>query len=408
MTTEKQASETGPLSGIKILDLTLALAGPLSTQRLADMGANVIKVEEPKRGDFTRTSPMAGIFLNGETIPYLSLNRNKRALAIDLKNTQGKEVLLELVRKADVVVQNFRPGVAERLGISYEELKAIKPDIIYLSISGYGSKGPMVKRPGQDLLVQCFSGMVGHAGAHDHGPHPSPVYLVDVTTSHLASEGILAALLQRARTGEGCHVEVSLLGAALELQLQELMTYMSTGRRPLRSKAPYASVWMEPPYGTYKVKNGYVAIAQSDLKVIAGVIQSDDLLGLAGQRPVDTLPAEMQTWRDKVYILLAEKLVVWNRDELVAALTEKEVWCGPVLDMEETIKHPQCAGMFAEMHHETAGKILGVAPNIHFSNVQNQPLRAAPKLGQHSTEILLEVGIKPEVVSQLRRDKVIL
>jgi crotonobetainyl-CoA:carnitine CoA-transferase CaiB-like acyl-CoA transferase len=404
---ETSTANPGPLSGLKILDLTLALAGPLSTQRLADMGADVIKVEEPRKGDFTRTGPMAGVVLGGETIPYLSLNRNKRSLAIDLKNARARDILLDLVRQCDVVVQNFRPGVAERLGIAYEQLTVVKPDIVYVSISGYGNKGPKVKSPGQDLLVQSFSGMVGHAGTHEGGPHPAPVYMVDVATSHLASEGILAALLQRMRTGKGCHVQVSLLGAALELQLQELTTVLTAGHRPLRGAAPYASVWMEPPYGIYEVADGHIAIAQSDLTVIADVLHSRRLASRARQRPKDEESAAMQAWRDDIYAILSEEVTQWRRDELVEALSTKGVWCGPVLDVEETIVHPQCEGMFTEIEHPRAGTVRTLAPNIHFSTAAPSPLRPAPMLGQDSVQILRDAGVAPEEIEQLKRTKVI-
>jgi crotonobetainyl-CoA:carnitine CoA-transferase CaiB-like acyl-CoA transferase len=371
------------------------------------MGADVIKVEEPRRGDFTRAASMAGVMLDGETIPYLSLNRNKRSLAIDLKDARAKEILLDLVKTCDAVVQNFRPGVAERLGMGYEQLKTLKKDIIYVSISGYGDTGPMVKRPGQDLLVQSFSGIVGNAGTTEGGPHPAPVYLVDVSTSHLASEGILASLLQRNRTGEGCHVKVSLLGAALELQLQEITTVLTTGHRPPLGSAPYASVWMEPPYGIYKVADGHIAIAQSSLTDIAEVLDSRPLAELAIKRPEDADSAAMQKWRDQVHEVVARELRPKVRDALIETLTAKGVWCGPVLDIEETVAHPQCVDMFMEYIHPRAGVVRTLAPNIHFSTATSQSVRPAPILGEHGPEILESLGITSAEIARLKQEKVI-
>ena len=164
MTMSKDRPGDGPLAGLRIIDLTLAMAGPLSTQRLADMGADVIKIEGPKRPDFTRSAVMADVTLGGETTPYLTLNRNKKSIALDLKLAEGRTVLLKLAKTADALVQNFRPGVAERLGVGYADLSALRPELVYVSISGYGDEGPMIERPGQDLLVQAFSGLTWNAG----------------------------------------------------------------------------------------------------------------------------------------------------------------------------------------------------------------------------------------------------
>lgn len=238
-----------PLSGLKIVDLTIAMAGPLATQRLADMGADVIKVEVPGTGDLTRVFALSGLRLGDETTSFLALNRNKRSIALNLKSEKGLNILLDLVESADVLIQNFRPGVADRLGLGYVAVCERNPAIIYCSISGYGNQGPMAGRPGQDLLVQAFSGMMFNAGTADGPPHPAPVYLVDTCASHLATSAILAGLYQRSRDSCGQHVEVSLLGAALEIQSQEIMTYLSTGELADRSSAPFASAWLAPPYG---------------------------------------------------------------------------------------------------------------------------------------------------------------
>lgn len=383
----------GPLAGLRIVDLTLAMAGPLSTQRLGDMGAEVIKVEGPTRPDFTRVAPMADVHLGGETTPYLTLNRNKKSLALDLKSDTGREVLYRLVRTADAVVQNFRPGVADRLGIGYATLSALKPDLVYVSISGYGDEGPMVERPGQDLLVQAFSGLTWNAGASDALPHPSPVYMIDVMASHLASEGVLAGIIQRQRTGKGSEVKVSLLGAALEVQIQELSTYLTTGRMAPRGTQPYASTWMEPPYGIYRTVDGWLAIAQSSLQAIAGVLESEPLAKLAQEKPADPEDRErINVWRDRIYPVVAAALLSWKTDDAVVAFFTKGIWSGPVNDYEAVRNHPQFASYFVTYDHPRAGAITTTAPSIRFSTDPAPRMAGAPALGEHTADILQILG----------------
>jgi crotonobetainyl-CoA:carnitine CoA-transferase CaiB-like acyl-CoA transferase len=387
------ASGTGPLAGLRIVDLTLAMAGPLSTQRLGDMGAEVIKIEGPTRPDFTRSAPMADVHLGGETTPYLTLNRNKKSLALDLKTEAGREVLYRLIRTADAVVQNFRPGVADRLGIGYAKLAALKPDLVYVSISGYGDQGPMVERPGQDLLVQAFSGLTWNAGASDALPHPSPVYMIDVMASHLASEGVLAGVIQRLRTGKGCEVKVSLLGAALEVQIQELSTYLTTGRTAPRGTQPYASTWMEPPYGLYRTADGWLAIAQSSLAAIAEVLKSEPLAKLAREKPADPEDRDgINAWRDRIYPVVAAALLSWRTEDAVTAFFEKGVWSGPVNDYETIRKHPQFASYFVTYDHPRAGAITTTAPSIRFSTDPAPRVTGAPALGEHTADILKALG----------------
>jgi crotonobetainyl-CoA:carnitine CoA-transferase CaiB-like acyl-CoA transferase len=393
----------GPLTGLRIVDLTLAMAGPLSTQRLGDMGAEVIKIEGPARPDFTRLSPMADVHLGGETTPFLTLNRNKKSLALDLKSEAGREVLYRLVKNADAVVQNFRPGVADRLGIDYKTLSALKPDLVYVSISGYGDEGPMVARPGQDLLVQAFSGLTWNAGAQDSLPHPSPVYMIDVMASHLASEGVLAGILQRLRTGKGSEVKVSLLGAALEVQIQELSTYLTTGRHAPRGTQPYASTWMEPPYGIYRTIDGWLAIAQSSLAAIAEVVGSEALARLAAEKPTDPEDRDsINAWRDRIYPVVAEEIAKWRTDDAVEALFAAGVWSGPVHDYEAVRNHPQFASYFVSYEHPRAGKMTTTAPAIRFSTDPRPQIKGAPALGEHTGEILEALGYTPREAEALK------
>jgi crotonobetainyl-CoA:carnitine CoA-transferase CaiB-like acyl-CoA transferase len=397
----------GPLSGITVLDLTLALAGPLCTQRLGDMGADVIKIEGPDRPDFTRAAPMRDQYLGGETTTYLSINRNKRSLALNLKSEAGRALFYKLVETADVVIQNFRPGVAERLGVSFDRLKAINPRIVYVSISGYGDTGPMVDRPGQDLLVQSFSGTTYNAGLADGLPHPSPIYIVDVAASHNACEAVLAGIIQRDRHGIPVEAKVSLLAAVLEVQIQEITTHFSTGARAPRGKAPYASTWMEPPYGIYRMADGCMAIAQSSLSAIAQVLGSADLEALAAARPRPDDVAAMTAWRDAVYPIVAAALAEREVEPTVAALHAAGVWAGPVQDYDGLARHPQADGLFAEIEHPTAGTIRTLAPAIRFSTQPQPALRPAPRLGADSAEVLGAIGIDQGEFDRLRQKGVV-
>lgn len=397
----------GPLAGLRVLDLTLALAGPLCTQRLGDMGAEIIKIEGPSRGDFTRTAPMRDAWLGGETTPYLSINRNKRSVAIDLKAPKGQALFLRMVRDADVVIQNMRPGVAERLGITFEALKAANPRIVYVSISGYGDTGPMLPRPGQDLLVQAFSGTVMNAGTEGGLPHPSPVYIVDVAASHNACEAVLAGIIQRDRRGVAVEAKVSLLAAVLEIQIQEITTHMTTGRTGQRGSQPYASTWMEPPYGIYRTRDGHIAIAQSSLALIAEELSSNELAEAAASRPDPADEAALQAWRDRVYPLVQAALLPLTTEEAVERLTARGVWVGPVQGYDELIAHPQSEGLFATVEHPRAGPIRTLAPAIAFSTHPRPPLRGAPGLGEHTAEVLRGFGVGEAEIEGLRREGVV-
>ncbi len=397
------APSEGPLAGLRIIDLTLAMAGPLSTQRLADLGAEVIKVESPTRPDFSRTAVMTDVLLGGETTPYLTLNRNKKSLALDLKTEAGRGALYRLAATADAVVQNFRPGVAERLGIAYESLKRIKQDIVYVSISGYGDTGPMVERPGQDLLVQSFSGLTWNAGVAGGPPHPSPAYMIDVMASHLASEGVLAGLLQRDRQGRGAEIKVSLLGAALEVQIQELSTYLTTGREGHRNSVPYASTWMEPPYGIYPTADGHIAIAQSSIAAIAGVLGCDELARVAIGKPRNADDRDaINAWREMIYPLVAARLVDWKTEDAVDAFLEAGVWSGPVNDYAAVKSHPQFDGYFVTYDHPRVGPITTTAPNVRFSTQPDPRMSGAPALGEHNRSILESLGYDTAEIEQLQ------
>jgi crotonobetainyl-CoA:carnitine CoA-transferase CaiB-like acyl-CoA transferase len=396
----------GPLTGLKVLDLTIALAGPMCTQRMGEMGADIVKVEAPGGGDFSRYSTMAGVTKFGDATTFITLNRNKRSLILDLKSDAGREVLYRMVKDADVLVQNFRPRVASKLGIDFATLSAINPRLVYGSISGYGEDGPMKDRPGQDLLVQSFAGLTMNAGRASGLPHPSPLYMVDVSASHLLTEGVLAALVARGITGRGQEIKVSMVSAIMEMQIQELTSYMSTEAPPTRSESPQVSIWMEPPYGIYACTDGHLALAQVDLNVLAEVIGVPVLKSLKASRPKQTDSAALMQWRDDIYNAVAAKLAtdtVAHWDEL---LTEHGLWCGPVNNYERFLRHPQTQRYLTTMTHSKGGEYRTVAPAIRFSEQPAPALRGSPRYGEHSREVLLGAGLSTAEVDKLIADRV--
>lgn len=388
-----------PLDGIRVLDLTIAMAGPLCTQRLGEMGADVIKIEAPGGGDFSRHAPMAGVTKFGDAICFMTLNQNKRSLVLNLKSDKGRAALYRLVKDADVLVQNFRPRVAGKLGIDYQTLKELNPRLVYGSISGYGDEGPMKDRPGQDLLLQSFTGLTMNGGSADGLPHPSPLYMVDVTASHMMCEGVLAALVARGRTGEGQEIKVNMMGAIMEMQCQEITSFLEADAPPLRSATPQVSVYQEPPYGVYKCSEGYLAIAQADLDVLAQELGMPELSDLKKNRPAQSDNGAVARWRDEIYVLLSTKLAgktakYW--DDLLAGLG---VWCVVVNDYAAFLDHPQARKHLTKLEHPIGGDYIAVAPGIWFSDDPDPKLTPAPLYGADTETILREVGFSAEEVA---------
>lgn len=399
-------SNSGPLSGLRVLDLTIALAGPMCSQRMGEMGANIIKIEAPGGGDFSRYSTMAGITKFGDATTFVTLNRNKRSLVLDLKSDAGREALYRMVKDADVLIQNFRPRVAGKLGIDYATLSAINPRLVYGSISGYGEDGPLKDRPGQDLLLQSFTGLTMNAGRSTELPHPSPLYMVDVSASHQLTEGVLAALVARATTGKGQEVKVTMVSAIMEMEVQELTSFMSTEGAPSRSASPQASIYMEPPYGIYACTDGHLALAQVDLNVLSDVIGEPRLKQLKTSRPRQKDTEPLKQWRDDIYDAVAARLATNTVAHWDVLLTEHGLWCGAVNDYAAFLAHPQTQRYLTTMTHSKGGEYRTVAPAIRFSDDPTPSLRSSPRYGEHSREVLLEAGFSVAEVDKLFADNV--
>ncbi len=385
----------GILSGYRVLDCSIAMAGPFAAQRLGDLGADVVKIEPPN-GEWQRHVSAGGARGNRVNVSFLSLNRNKRSLAVDLKAPEGRDVLLELVKTADVFLQNYRPGVARRLGIDYESLSAINPRLIYVSMSGYGEDGPYVNHPGQDLILQGLSGAMLSAGREGEPPTPAGQYLVDAVTAYTAFEGALAALLHRERTGEGQLVTVNMLDAITALQMQELSVFTVAGKPQSRSAEPHAHVYIRAPYGAFATSDGFIIVSFPNLKTFGEVIGEPSFL---------TMDDEVDGWarRDEIYARTRERLRTGTSAEWLKVLGEAGIWCGPVYGYADLVADPQIAhnGTFVEYDHPTEGHVKTPGFPIHFSRTPSRVDRGAPLAGQHSREVLAEAGYDPAKIEEL-------
>ncbi|RVP97577.1 CaiB/BaiF CoA transferase family protein [Sinorhizobium meliloti] len=376
----------GILSGFRVLDCSIAMAGPFAAQRLGDLGADVIKVE-PVSGEWQRHVAAGGAGGNRVNVSFLSLNRNKRSLAVDLKSPEGKEVLLDLVKTADIFLQNYRPGVAKRLGVDYDTLSRINPRLVYVSMSGYGEDGPYIDRPGQDLVLQGMSGAMLSAGRAGEAPMAAGQYLVDAITAYNAFEGALAALFHRERTGEGQLVQVNMLDAITTIQMQELSVF-TIGQKPQkRSAEPHAHVYIRAPYGAFATSDGFIIVAFPKLKTLGEVIGEESFL---------TMDDEVDTWtrRDEIFAKTREKLKTKSSEEWLARLRAADIWCGPVYGYAGLVEDAQIRhnGTFVEYDHPTEGRVKTPGFPIRFSKTPSTVDRGAPVVGQHTREILKDAG----------------
>lgn len=385
----------GILSGIRVLDCSIAMAGPFAAQRMGDMGADVIKVE-PTTGEWQRHVAAGGARGNQINVSFLSLNRNKRSLAVDLKAAEGKALLLEMVKTADVFLQNYRPGVAARLGVDYETLSKINPRLIYVSMSGYGEDGPYRNYPGQDLLLQAMSGAMMSSGSADQPPSPAGQYLVDAITAYTAFEGALAALFHRERTGEGQLVQINMLDAITTIQMQEMSVFTVGGKPQTRSAEPHAHSYIRAPYGVFATSDGYVSIAMASLKTLGRLIEEPFFADLDDE-------TDSWTHRDEIYACVRRRLVHRTSEEWLTLFRENDIWCGPVYGYADVVEDPQIKhnGTFVEYDHPTEGRVKTPGFPIKFSKTPSVIERGAPLVGEHTREILSETGCDPSEIEAL-------
>lgn len=325
------AGNTGPLDGLLVLDFSQFLAGPVAAMRLADLGARVIKVERPGTGDIGRTLAFAGRVVDGDTVSFHAMNRNKESITADLKVPTDLAYVTELVARADVVIQNFRPGVMERIGLDYESVKAINPSIVYASATGYGTEGPWRDRPGQDLLAQSISGVPWLSGSKADGPVPVGLSIADHLLSCHIAQGVTALLVRRFRTGEGGLVESSLLESMLDLQFELLSTKLNDDSIHVERHGEHsAHAFLAAPYGTYPTSDGYIALAMNPIPKLGSLLELPVLEQMAD-------PQDAWDRQEEIEAILAARFALGTTQSWLDILDAADVWCAPVLTLDDLL-----------------------------------------------------------------------
>lgn len=375
------------LTGYRVLDCSIAMAGPMAAARLGDLGADVIKIE-PVTGEWHRHVAGGGAQGNQINASFTALNRNKRSLAINLKSDAGRDILHQLAATADVFLQNYRPGVAARLGVDYDTLRQINPRLVYVSMSGYGEHGPDVAQPGQDLLLQGRSGMMFGAGSADEPPQSAPSYMADAASSLIAFEGALAGLLHRERTGEGQLITVNMLDAIIGLQLHELSLYTDGGVGQDRTEEPHANVYADAPNGAFRTRDDrWITLASPNLDDLA------DALHLPALRGLNPGPG-LNTDRDHIHRIVADRVRERDAGEWLRQLQARGLPAEIVHGYADTIEDPQVLQneSMLRYRHPSEGDIVTPGFPIKFSKTPSALHRPTPQLGEHTTEILEELG----------------
>lgn len=390
------------LDGVKIVAFTQMLLGPAGVQYLADLGADVIKIEPLGKGAMERGWAGGETYLNGESAFFLLANRNLRSLSVNLKSPEGKKLVDDLIAQADVVVENFRPGVLDRLGFGWEELSARHPALIYASASGYGRQGPYTHLPGQDLLLQAMSGLAANTGLAGHLPTPAGAPVVDQHAGTLLALGMLAALFARERTGVGQRVDVTMLEAALDLQ-QESLVYFLNGGKVSRPLSPIASAFHEAPYGIYQTADGHVAISLRPVALISAALGNPEGL----KELLD--PKLAYERRSDIHDAIAPQLREMSTDAVVELLRQHDVWCARVNDFDDLVADPVFNHLnpVVDIDHPVAGKVKLFPHPIHYSSGDFQVRSVPPGVGQDTEDILRELGYSSERIDRLFADGVV-
>ena len=378
-----------PLHGILVLDFSQFLSGSLATLRLADMGARVIKIERPGAGDLGRTIYLSDTDVHGENTLFHAINRNKQSYAADLKNPSDLDKLRQLIARADVMVQNFRPGVMERLGLGYEEASEINSRLVYGIVSGYGNAEAWRDRPGQDLLAQARSGIMWLSGDAGDPPTPMSLAIADMLAGHNLCEGILAGLVRRSVTGRGGLVETSLMEALLDFQFEVITTYLNDGRRPPRRSAfRNAHAYLAAPYGVYDTVNGYLALAMTHLPTLG------ELLDLPALREISD-QADGFRRRDEIKQIIAMRLKEHTSEHWLEILNAADIWCAEVLDWPELFASQAFAqlAMIQTLKDDRGIQILTTRLPIRLDGSLLTSERLAPRVGQHTETIQREFGL---------------
>jgi crotonobetainyl-CoA:carnitine CoA-transferase CaiB-like acyl-CoA transferase len=385
------ATKVLPLDGILVLDFSQFLAGPVAALRLADLGARVIKIERPGVGDIGRTLAFAGRTIDGDTVSFHAMNRNKESVTADLKSASDLAYVKQLVARADVIIQNFRPGVMERIGLDNEAVRELNPTIVYASATGYGTEGPWRDRPGQDLLAQSISGLPWLNGSRDDGPVPVGLSIADHLLSCHLAQGVTALLVRRFRTGEGGLVESSLLESALDLQFELLSTRLNDDSIHVRRGGEHsAHAFLAAPYGTYPSCDGYLALAMNPIPVLGRLLELPELEQL-------TDPQEAWDRQEEIEAVLAERFATGTTQSWLDILDAADVWCAPVLTLDELLDSEGFAAIRMTQQVERGGVQISTTrgPIRIDGEVLTHP-KAAPLLGDDDERVRAEFPPEPE------------
>ena len=374
------------LEDIVVIDFSQFLSGPSAGLRLADMGARVIKIERKGIGDICRELYVSDVMIEGESTIFHAINRNKESYAADLKSEDDLQAVKELLKSADVLLHNFRPGVMERLGLGYETARELNPSLVYAEISGYGDEGPWKDLPGQDLLLQSVSGLAWLSNNNSNGPTPMGVAVADILAGTHITQGILAALYQQALTGVGALVQVSMFESVLDFQFEVLTCFYNDGNElPVRSDVNNGHAYIAAPYGIYKTVNGYLALAMGDILQLASLLNCEGLQSFTNKK-------EWFSKRDAIKKELAQHLLKATTEYWLSILQPADIWCAKVLN-------------YNELMNEEGYKVLNMEINVQTSNglhitTTRCPIRVdgelllstlgAPQLGEHNERIEAE------------------
>jgi formyl-CoA transferase len=403
------------LGHIRVLDLSRVLAGPWCAQNLADLGADVIKIERPGLGDDTRAwgppyAPDAGGRATSEAAYYLSANRGKRSVTVDIASPEGQALLRELVVHCDVVLENFKVGHLKRYGLDYDALKAIKPDLVYCSITGFGQDGPYAHRAGYDFLIQGMGGLMSITGERDGvpggGPQKAGVAITDLMTGMYATVAVLAALTHRDRSGEGQHIDMSLLDTQVAMLANVGSNYLNSGKRPQRWGNAHANI---VPYQTFACQDGHIIVATGNDGQYQKFVEAGGRPELARDERFLTNPLRVKN-RELLVPLLADMVAQKPRDAWIDLLESVGVPCGPINNLDEVFANPQvrARGMEVKLAHPLAGEVKLVRSPMKMSATPATSDQAPPLLGQHTDEVLAEVlGKSIDEIAALREKKVL-